>query len=380
MLGAGSERKAMQRLTFYIFSEFVRAVVGILVLVVFLGWLTQVLGRFFVVTAKGQTLLILLAQTGFILPTIINVMLPAAVLLGLARVLRAFDESRELHSIHSAGRIGAIVRAASAVAVLAAAVLAVGTNFLEPAARLASVRQLSQINADVIARASVAGVFTRIESGMTLRIDRRTRSGEIEGFFFHDDRDPDVEQTIFAQSASVSQTEAGIGVVLNNGSLQFHDRETGYVSMVRFDRYELGNAELVEPPESFRGPQFLTTSELLAAPAADLERPRWQSEVHLRLVLPLYLISLAALTVTAMGFPGTAARPGRLPIELWLLGVAVLTQAFGAGFVRLSWQTPELLYLLHATALTPLVAALVIAYRRLGWGLVWSRVRGWLVR
>jgi lipopolysaccharide export system permease protein len=380
MLGAGSERNKMQRLTIYIFSQFAREITTILVLVVFLGWLTQVLGRFFVVTAKGQTLLVLLAQTGFILPTIVNVMLPAAVLLGLARVLRTLDESRELHSIHSAGRIGSIFRAASAVAVLAAAVLGLGTHFIEPAARLASARQLSQINADVIARASVAGVFTQIESGVALRIDGRARSGEIRGFFLRDDRDPAVQQTIYAQSASVSQSDKGIGIVLNNGSLQFRDRETGFVSAVQFDRYELGNAELVEPPGSFRGVQYQTTPVLLAQPAEQLAHPRTQSELQLRLILPVYLVSLAALTVSAMGFPGTAARPGRLPIELWLLGAAVVTQALGAGFVRLSWQTPEWLYLLHVAALAPLGAALAIAYRRLGWGLWWSRLRGWLAR
>lgn len=380
MLGAGGERRAMQRLTFYIFSQFAREITVILVLVVFLGWLTQVLGRFFVVTAKGQTLLVLLAQTGFILPTIVNVMLPAAVLLGLARVLRTLDESRELHSIHSAGRIGSIFRAAAAVGVLAAAVLAVGTHFIEPAARLASARQLSQINADVIARASVAGVFTQVQSGMTLRIDGRGRAGEIRGFFFRDDRDPEVQQTIYAQSASVSQSDEGIGVILNNGSLQFRDRETGFVSAVRFDRYELGSAELVEPPDSFGGVQYLTTPALLAQPARQLARPQWQSELQLRLILPVYLLSLAALTVMAMGFPGTAARPGRLPIELWLLGAAVVTQAVGAGFVRLSWQAPGWLYLLHVAALAPLAAALVIAYRRLGWGLWWFRLRGWFAR
>ena len=106
--------------------------------------------------------------------------------------------------------------------------------------------QLRAINADLIARASVAGVFTEIEPGVTLRVDRRISAGEMEGFFLHDDRNPEFSQTILASQASVARTADGIDVSLSSGSIAFRDRATGNVSTVNFVRYGLGAADIIE--------------------------------------------------------------------------------------------------------------------------------------
>lgn len=370
----------MFRLSFYIFRQFAGAIASVFVLVVFLGWLTQVLMRFGLVTGKGQTMLVFLAQTAFLIPTIASVVLPACLMLGLARGLRMLDGSRELHSIHGAGRIRSMMAAVGAVTLAAVAVLAGSVHFIEPAATRTGTEQLREINADLIARASVAGVFTEIEPGITLRIDRRGGAGEMQGFFLHDDRNPEIAQTIFARSAIVTRPEGGIDVALSSGSLQFRDRATGFVSVVRFDRYQLGVAELVNPVREFTGPQYQSTPALFAGAGAHRQDPRWLATAHLRLSLPLYALSLAALTFFAMGFPGDASARRLVPLEVRLLAVTVATQTLGSVAVDLAFTSTEWTGLVYLVPLLPLLPALALAYRRLGWSEGLLRMRRWAAR
>jgi lipopolysaccharide export system permease protein len=370
----------MHRLPIYIFRNFADAILGVVALALALGWLTQVLRYFALVTGKGQSLLVLVGQTGLLFPDIVAVVLPACVIIGMARTLRSFEASRELHAIHGAGRIGALMAAGAAVAVIVSLVTAATVHFVKPATTVALERQSRAINADLIASTSTEGRFIEIEKGITLRIDRRNASGAMEGFFLHDDRDPEVEQTIYAASANVTRLEEGIDVELRNGSLQFLDRASGLLSAVRFERYQLGITELVTPSATFLTPRFRSTPELIADLADDPGDGPRRADLHTRLAAPLYVLSFAALTMFVMGFPGGQSVRRRVPPEIWLVAVAVAVQTAGSAAGQIAAQSGVALPLIYLAPLLPLVPALILAWRRLGWSHQAGRLRRWASR
>jgi lipopolysaccharide export system permease protein len=370
----------MHRLTLYIFRQMAGAAVSILVLVVFLGWLSQVLTNFALVTGKGQSLVTLVAHTGLLLPTIVDIALPISVMLGMTRVLRAMSSSRELHMVHAAGRIGALWGAAALTIVAGVVALTLSANIIKPLADRAIDRQLRQINADLISQATVTGRFIQIEPGVTMRIDGRAADGTIEGFFLHDGRSADVEQTVYARAAAVTDLDDGIDVRLDGGSLQFLDRQSGFVSAVRFEHYQLGVADLVAVGADPGNPAFQTTPELLAADASLRTRTSWRMEIDRRLSQSLFVVSFAVLATLTMGFPGGAARRRRVPTEVLLFAMAVATQLVEALVDGQAWRNPDFAPVLYAAPLLPLAIAPVLAWRRMGWGPAVSRLRRWALR
>jgi lipopolysaccharide export system permease protein len=241
-------------------------------------------------------------------------------------------------------------------------------HFAEPLSMRAAAIQLRAINADLIARASVAGVFTEIEPGVTLRVDRRISAGEMEGFFLHDDRNPEFSQTILASQASVARTADGIDVSLSNGSIAFRDRATGNVSTVNFVRYGLGAADIIETGGEPGGAQFRTTPQLMASLAADPGDARAIATLHLRISLPLYAATLAALCFFTLGFPGNAALKRRVPVEIWLLTFAIIVQGVGVAIAETAYRDSAFVPLLYAVPLLPLLPAAWLTFRRFGRG------------
>jgi lipopolysaccharide export system permease protein len=67
----------MLRLSRYIFGQITGATLNVFLLILFIGWLTQILTQFSIVTVKGQNVLTFLGQTGLLLPTIAAIILPA---------------------------------------------------------------------------------------------------------------------------------------------------------------------------------------------------------------------------------------------------------------------------------------------------------------
>ena len=370
----------MLRLTNYVFWNLAGAILGVVALALTLGWLTQVLRWFALVTTKGQSILVLLGQTGLLFPDIVAVVLPVCVIVGMARTLRAFDASRELHAIHGAGRIGSLVTATIAVTLVLAAAMAVTVNFVKPATTVALERQSRAINADLIASTSTAGRFIEIENGITLRIDRRGAGGAMQGFFLRDTRDAAIEQTIYAASANVTRLEEGIDLELADGSLQFLDRATGLLSAVRFERYRLGVTELVEPSTTFGAPRYQPTPALIADIAARPDDIRGGAELHVRLAAPLYVLSFAALTFVVMGFPSGPSTHRRAPPELGLLAIAVAVQAAGTAVGQIAAQWAPAMAITYLVPLLPLLPAVFLAWQRLGWGSAAVRFRKWATR
>lgn len=356
----------MLRLSRYIFGQITGATLNVFLLILFIGWLTQVLTKFSIVTVKGQNMLTFLGQTGLLLPTIAAIILPACLMLGLARALRLLDQSRELHTIHGAGRFGALTGAVAGAALLIMLLQGALIHFAEPLSTRAGAIQLRAINADLIARASVAGIFTEIEPGVTLRIDRRGSGGEMQGFFLHDDRNPEFSQTILASEASVTRNAGGIDVALSNGSIAFRDRATGNVSTVNFVRYGLGAADIVATGGEPDGAQFRTTPQLLASLAADPDDTRANATLHLRISLPLYAATLAALCFFTLGFPGNAAQKRRVPVEIWLLTFAIVVQGMGVAVAESAFRDATFVPLLYALPLLPLIPTAWLVFRRLG--------------
>ncbi len=356
----------MLRLSRYIFGQITGATLNVFLLILFIGWLTQVLNQFSIVTVKGQNVLTFLGQTGLLLPTIAAIILPACLMLGLARALRQFDQSRELHTIHGAGRFGALAGAVAGAALVIVLWQGALIHFAEPLSTRAAAAQMRAINADLIARASVAGVFTEIEPGVTLRIDRRTSGGEMEGFFLHDDRNPEFSQTILAARASVARLGDGIDVSLEDGSIAFRDKATGNLSSVNFVRYGLGAADIIEIGGDPTGAQFRTTPQLLALLAENQADTRVNATLHLRFSLPIYAATLATLCFFALGFPGNATQKRRVPIELPLLGFAIVIQGLGVAMAEGAFRDASLIPVLYAVPLLPLIPAAWLAFRRLG--------------
>ncbi|WP_029042751.1 LptF/LptG family permease [Cucumibacter marinus] len=354
------------RLIRYLAMRFTRDTGNILVVIAFIGFLSQMIRYFDLVTGKGQGLADVILQAGLVLPVVIQAVLPISMMLGLARSLRHLSATRELHIIHGAGRLTPLF-AAFALFILGGTVLVGGlAHFVEPLANRASTIQNERISTDIVARAGRAGAYVEVTDGVTFRIEGRDPDGTLRGFFLHDDRAEDRSQTFYADTAVLDSQAEAVNVVLSNGVVQYRNRESGRLSSVSFSRY-LINLEDLSRPAGFdaRQPALRTSVGISEALFAGKASQAWTAAFHSRFGLMLQPLALGTLVLFALGFPSGKRRSRWLPPELWLLTIAIASTLINLYPQQSAAQNPGMIPFIYVAPLLPLLLAAVFAWRRL---------------
>ncbi len=164
----------------YIFRTTFSAFMVVLVSLTAVIWVTQALRDIDLMTSQGQTILVFVGITGLIIPLLVLVIAPIALLIAVAHVLNKLSTDSEIIVMNAAGMSPwFLFRAFMAVAIVVSLlVMAISAYFAPKGLRMLR-DWLTEVRANVVSTIVQPGRFTSIENGVTIHIRERNRERPI---------------------------------------------------------------------------------------------------------------------------------------------------------------------------------------------------------
>jgi lipopolysaccharide export system permease protein len=329
----GGSLFTMGALSRYIFRATLGAFLLVLISLTTVIWITQALRDIDVMTSQGQTVLVFVSMTAMVIPQLVMVIAPIALMISGAYVLSKLAGDSEIIVMNAAGMSPRQLFAGFFVVTLVVtALVAVVSSYLSPKSLRELRRMAAEIRADVVANIVQPGRFTQIEQGLTFHIRERRPDGLLLGIFVDDQRNPHEQATFLAEQGEILENNRGTFLVLNTGSVQRHPVGDRDPTIVLFERYAFDLSRFTG------GPQALTLSvrerftwELLSPPPDDPVYARepgvFRAEFHDRIMAPLYPMAFMVIAFAYLGAPRTTRQSRGMSL------VAVISAVSGLRMV-----------------------------------------------
>src|SRR6478736_5075810 len=302
-----------------LFETYIVRRVGMMFLVALLPvlaiiWTTQVLQRINLVTDSGQSIGSFAKLATLILPSIIPIVLPFALVIGITQSLTAMNNDSELTVIEAAGaNRSIIIRPIMLLAVVISIFSFFVDNMVEPKAKVAARQMVAAAYADLLSTVIEEKNFRRIEDGLYVQISQRLSGRVLKGLFVADSRDPAFDLIYYAKEGAVDPS--GTSLLMKDGEVH---RKTpdGNVSVIKFDSYSFDLSDMTQS----RGQATLRASDrglgfLLNPDASDQDfsaKPgTYRAELHRRLT-DWALPAIFALFSLVIAGDARSHREGRL--------------------------------------------------------------------
>ena len=314
----------------YIFRTTFGAFLVVLVSLTSAIWLTQALRDVDLMTGQGQTILAFLGITSLVIPQLVMVIGPIALVVAVAHILHKLAGDSEIIVMNGAGmRPWHLLKPFIAVTIITSMILAVIGSYVAPESLRILRRWITEVRADLVSTIVQPGRFTAIESGLAFYIRERRPNGLLVGLLMDDRRDPAQRVTIIAERGEMIKNEKGNFLLLGNGSIQRLEAKQRDPNIVVFDRY------------AFDLSQYSSTSQVIKYSVR--ERYLWQlfepdpndplfkeqpgqfrAELHERLLAPIYPIAFVLIAFTYLGAPRTTRQSAAWSLTGVILAVAGL--------------------------------------------------------
>jgi lipopolysaccharide export system permease protein len=301
-----------------------------------LMWITQALRDIDLMTNQGQSIFVFVGITGLIIPLLVQIIAPIALMIAVAHVLNKLGNDSELIVMNAAGMPPWVLfRPFLAVGIVVSLLVAAISIYVSPWGLRELRRWATEVRADLVGNIVQPGRFSKIEERLTLHIQERLPDGQLRGIFIDDQRDPKERATILAEQGDIVKNERGLILVLENGSVQRHETGQRDPTLVLFDSYGFDLSSLSSSPQSVRysvRERYLW--ELYDPTRTDMEfadQPdQIRAEFHDRITAPLYPLAFVVLTYAYLGAPRTTRQSRTMS----LMGAISLVSALrGLGFV-----------------------------------------------
>jgi lipopolysaccharide export system permease protein len=307
----------MGSIGWYIFRTTLGAFLLILISLTAVIWLATALRDLDLMTSQGQTLLVFVGITSLVIPQLVLVIAPIALVIAAAHVLNKLANDSELIVMNAAGMSPwRLFRAFLAVAGVVSVLVLVLSAYVSPKCLRELRRLAAQIRADFVANIVQPGRFIPLDRGLTFHIRERQPDGILLGVFVDDRRDPKEQSTILAEQGKIVQNSQGTFLFLQTGNVQRHVADERDPNIVLFERYAFDLSRLAGSSQltitySVRE-RFLW--ELLWPDPRDTdlrkEPGQWRAELHDRFIAPLYPLAFTIVAFAYLGAPRTT-RQGR---------------------------------------------------------------------
>lgn len=373
----GGRRKTMGSIGLYIFRTTFGAFLVVLFSLTSVIWITQALRDIDLMTGRGQTILVFLGITGLIIPMLILVIAPIALMIAIVHVLGKLSNDSELIVMNAAGMSPWVVfRSFFIMAVMVSAMVTVIGAWLGPFGLKTLHAWANEVRADLVTNIVQPGRFNAFERGLTFHIRERQANGVLLGILVDDRRNPKERSTFLAEQGTILKDERGTFLLLENGSVQRMDlaeREPGKErdpAIVLYDRYAL---DLSQAPNSSQAGGRNSSRDRyiweLLWPSEDdrkkLPAGQIHSELHDRLLAPLYPIVFVTLTYAYLGAPRTT-RQSRAMSLIGAISVVAGLRLMGFVALVLSVNYPLAPYFQYAA----LAAAMAFGLYAIDRGLI----------
>jgi lipopolysaccharide export system permease protein len=355
----------------YIFRTTFGAFVVICVSVTTLMWITQALRDIDLMTNQGQSVFVFVGITGLIIPLLVSIIAPIALMIAVAHVLNKLSNDSELIVMNAAGMPPWLLfRSFLSVGIVVSLLVAAISIYVSPWGLRELRRWLTEVRADLVGNVIQPGRFTTLERGLTLHIRERLPNGQLLGILIDDQRNPKERATILAEKGDIVKNKRGVFLVLESGSAQRQESGQRDPTIVLFDSYGFDLSWLANGPQNIRysvRERYLW--ELFDPSRAEIDfadQPNQiRAELHDRITAPLYPLAFVFLTYAYLGAPRTT-RQGRTVSLLGAVGAVATLR--GLGFVGMiaGVHTPIALLLPYLG----LLASFVLGYIAISRGVI----------
>jgi len=320
----------MRSISRYIFRTTFAAFLVVLVSLTAVIWVTQALHDVDIMTSQGQSVLVFVGITGLIIPLLILVIAPIALLIAVVHTLNKLSTDSEIIVMNAAGMSPWILfRAFMNVAIVVAImVMAISAYFAPQGLRMLR-DWLTEVRANVVSTILQPGRFTSLESGVTIRVRERHPNGQLIGIFLDDRRNPKERLTVLAETGDLVDNKNGTFLVLQNGVIQRREPSKQEPTMVVFDRYAFDLSQFSGGPQAVKysiRERYLW--QLLFPDPKDefyREQPgQFRAELHDWLMAPLYPLAFVVIAFAYLGAPRTTRQSRTMSLLGAVTGVGVL--------------------------------------------------------
>ena len=314
----------------YIFRTTFSAFLVVLVSLTAVIWVTQALRDVDLMTSQGQTMLVFVGITGLIIPLLVLVIAPIALLIAVAHTLNKLSTDSEIIVMNASGMSPWLLfRAFFNVAIVVAIIVTAISAYFAPKGLRMLRDWLTEVRANVVSTIVQPGRFTTLESGVTIRIRERRPNGQLLGIMLDDRRNPKERLSVLAETGDLIDNANGTFLVLQNGVVQRREANRRDPAMVVFDRYAFDLSQFAGGPSAVKysiRERYLW--QLMFPDPKDpmyLEQPgQYRSELHDRLIAPLYPLAFVVIAFAYLGAPRTTRQSRTMSMVGAIAGVGLL--------------------------------------------------------
>jgi lipopolysaccharide export system permease protein len=356
----------------YIFRTTLASFALVLVSLTGVIWITQALRGIDLMTSQGQTILTFLGVTSLVIPALVLIISPIALMIAISHTLNKLATDSEIIVMNAAGfspfrLFRPFVYATCVVAVMVAFIAA----YLAPDGMRRIKQWDADITADVLTNILQPGRFAQLDQNLTVRIRERRPGGLLAGVFIDDRRDPKERVSIVADHGTVLKNESGSFLILEDGNLERLEADKRDPAMVAFGRYAFDMSKFSNHDQAVAlGIRERYLWELMYPDPDDpiyKQLPgQFRAELHDRFMSPIYPFAFAALTFAFLGTPRTTRQSRNFSIGGSILAVFGLRMA-GFACSVMAVKSP----------LAPLIQYLML-FAAIGAG-VWIISAGWVI-
>jgi len=321
-------------------------------------WITQALRDVDLMTNRGQSVLVFLGITGLIIPHLILIIAPVALVMAIAHTLNRLATDSEIIVMNAAGMPPwRLFRPFLAVTIVGSLMIACIGAYIAPEGLRMLRRWLTEVRTDLITNIVQPGRFTSIDRGLSFFIRERQPNGLLVGILLDDRRSEKERVTILAEKGEIIKNAAGSFILFETGSIQRQEAKQPNPSIVQFDRYAFDLSQ-------FAGDSQVTNYSVRERYLWELFKPdpkdplfklipgQFRTELHDRILGPIYPFAFLTLAYMFLGAPSTT-RQSRIWSIITLTGGVVALRLMGFVSSIIGQSNPILIafqyFLLAAT-------------------------------
>jgi lipopolysaccharide export system permease protein len=317
----------------YIFRTTLASFALVLVSLTGVIWITQALRGIDLMTSQGQTIITFLGITSLVIPALVLIIAPIALMIAISHTLNKLATDSEIIVMNAAGFSPfRLFRPFFYATCVVAAMVAFIAAYLAPDGMRRIKQWDAEITADVLTNILQPGRFAQLDQNLTIRIRERLPGGILAGIFVDDRRDPKERVTIIADHGTVLRNENGSYLVLEDGNLERFEAGKRDPALVAFVRYAFDMSKFSNRGRDVAlGIRERYLWELISPPADDPVfkqlSGQFRAELHDRFLSPVYPFAFAVLTFAFLGTPRTTRQSRNFSIGGSILAVFGLRMA-----------------------------------------------------
>jgi len=354
----------------YIFRTTLGAFLIVLISLTAVIWVTQALRDIDIMTSQGQSILVFVGITSLLIPMLVLVIAPIAMLIAAAHVLNKMSNDSEIIVMNAAGMSPWILfRAFMAAAIVVSLLVVTISAYFAPKGLRMLRDWVTEVRANVVSTIVQPGRFRAIEAGVTIHIRERRPNGQLAGIFLDDRRNPNERITVLAEIGELLDNSSGTFLVLQKGNVQRYEAGQRDPTMVAFDRYAFDLSQFAGTGQAVKysiRERYLW--QLLFPDPKDqsyIDQPdQFRAELSDRLMAPLYPIAFVVIAYAYLGAPRTT-RQSRTLSMVGAVGAVALLRFIGFLSTVIGASVPWMLALQYLAVAAAIGGGLYVIRRGL---------------